>query len=481
MIRREPSHPSRSRRRDTSAARCIALLVSLVCSAANAPLLAQSSEVDALADRVFKAYTPAGPGCVVGVAQAGQVLLERAYGVADLETGTALTANSILEAGSVAKQFTAAAVTLLALDGKLRFDDDVRKHFPELPAYERPITVRMLLDHTSGLRDWGSLMGLAGWPRGSRAYTHAHVLEIIARQRALNYPPGDEYSYTNSGYNLLAMLVERVSGQSFASFSKTRLFDPLAMTRTSWRDDHRRVVPGRAKGYQPSQNGFRLDMPFENVHGNGGLLTTAGDLLRWNESLTKRTLGRALVDSLERQGVLTSGERITYAAGLVVDSYRGTPRIAHSGATAGYRAYLGRYPAQRDLSVAVLCNTYAPAGPLANGMVDGLASGLGSAPGAVTGNSNTGPSWHPALDELAAFVGEYESDEVGVRLSVVLVDGRLSLRRRPADAAALIPTRLNSFQAAGLGRVWFTREGSASPVLHIGSDRAFDVVFTPVP
>lgn len=480
MVRREQSHPSRSPRGGTRAARRIALLVLLVSWATAAPLSAQATDVGAVADRVFKAYTPAGPGCVVGVAQGGQILLERAYGLADLETGTALTANSILEAGSVAKQFTAAAVTLLALDGKLKFDDDVRKHFPELPAYERPITIRMLLDHTSGLRDWGSLMGLAGWPRGSRAYTHAHVLEIIARQRALNYPPGDQYSYTNSGYNLLAMLVERVSGQSFAAFSKARLFDPLAMTRTSWRDDYRRVVPGRAQAYQPTQSGFRLDMPFENVHGNGGLLTTAGDLLRWNESLTKRTLGRALVDSLERQGVLTSGERITYAAGLVVDTYRGTPRIAHSGATAGYRAYLGRYPAQRDLSVAVLCNTYAPAGPLTNGMVEGLASGLGAAPGPVTGNSNTGANWQPTLEELRTFVGEYESDEVGLRLSVVLTDGRLWLRRRPADVAALIPTRTNGFQAAGLGRVWFTRDGSALPLLHIGVDRAFDVVFSPV-
>lgn len=321
---------------------------------------ATQPDVGALADRVFSAYTPAGPGCTVGVAQGGRIVLERAYGLSDLESGTPLSPTSIIEAGSVSKQFTAAAVTLLALEGKLRFDDDVRKHFPELPAYERPITVRMLLDHTSGLRDWGSLMGIAGWPRGTRAYTHPHVLEIIARQRSLNYPPGDQYSYTNSGYNLLAMLVERVSGQSFPAFTKARLFDPAGMTRTSWRDDFRRVVPGRAQGYQPSPGGFRLDMPFENVFGNGGLLTTVGDLLRWNEVLTRRTLGGALVDSLERQGVLTSGERISYAAGLVVDEYRGTPRIGHSGATAGYRAYLARYPAQDHLSVAVLCNTSAP-------------------------------------------------------------------------------------------------------------------------
>ncbi|MDH5235510.1 MAG: beta-lactamase family protein, partial [Gemmatimonadota bacterium] len=345
----------------------IVALLALCSASAATPLGAQRPDVGALADRVFKAYTPSAPGCVVGVAQEGKMLLERAYGAADLETGTPLTAGSILEAGSVSKQFTASAIILLALEGKLRLDDDIRRYFPELPVYERPVTVRMLLDHTSGLRDWGSLMGIAGWPRGSRVYTHPHVLEIIARQRALNYPPGDRYSYTNSGYNLLAMLVERVSGQPFPAFTKARLFDPLGMTHTSWRDDFSRVVPGRAQAYQPSQSGFKLDMPFEDIFGNGGLLTTVGDLLKWNDALTKRTLGAALVDSLQRQGVLTSGERITYAAGLVVDTYRGTPRIGHSGSTAGYRAYLARYPAQRDLSVAVLCNTAAPAGPLTNG------------------------------------------------------------------------------------------------------------------
>jgi CubicO group peptidase (beta-lactamase class C family) len=460
----------------------LAFLASLMLAAAPAaaPLAAQQPDVGALADRVFKAYTPSVPGCVVGVAREGKVLLERAYGAADLETGTPLTAGSILEAGSVSKQFTASAVTLLALEGRLRFDDDIRAYFPELPMYERPITVRMLLDHTSGLRDWGSLMGIAGWPRGSRVYTHPHVLEIIARQRALNYPPGDQYSYTNSGYNLLAMLVERVSGQPFPAFTKARLFDPLGMTHTSWRDDFSRVVPGRAQAYQPSAAGFKLDMPFEDIFGNGGLLTTVGDLLKWNDALTRRTLGAALVDSLQRQGVLTAGEHITYAAGLVVDTYRGTPRIGHSGSTAGYRAYLARYPAQRDLSVAVLCNTAAPAGPLTNAMVDGLATGLAAPGGPPGGNSNTGPSWQPTPAELGRYVGDYESDEVGVRLSVTLTDGRLWLRRRPADAAPLIPTQASRFRANGVGNVWFTMEGTATPVLHIGVDRAFDVVFLPV-
>lgn len=442
---------------------------------------AAQADVQALADKVFAQYTSAGPGCVVGVAQGGTVLLEKGYGAADLEQRTLLTANSILEAGSVSKQFTAAAVTLLALEGKLRFEDEIQKYFPEIPRYERPITVRMLLDHTSGLRDWGDIVNMAGWPRGSRAVTHAHVLEVIARQRRTNYTPGERYSYTNSGYNLLAMLVARVSGQTFAEFTRARFFAPLGMTSTSWRDDYRRVVPGRATAYAPlgAASGWATDMPFENAHGNGGLLTTVGDLLRWNEALTKRSVGgavgSALVDSLTRTGRLTNGEAITYAAGLVVDDYRGTKQIAHSGATAGYRAYLARYPEQRDLSVAVLCNTYAAATAHAHAMVNGLASGLIAVAPTATDFPVAGTM--PRADSLAKFVGDYASDEVGVTFNVRLEQGRLVLRRAPADSWIVTRISKDGRFTAGPWQLWFTAE-RGGPVMHLGSGRAYDVVFT---
>lgn len=442
---------------------------------------ATREDVQALADKVFAQYTSATPGCVVGVAQAGAVLLEKGYGAADLEQRTTLSANSILEAGSVAKQFTAAAVTLLALDGKLRFDDEIQKYFPEIPTYDRPVTVRMLLDHTSGLRDWGDIVSMAGWPRGSRAVTHAHVLEVIARQRRTNYPPGERYSYTNSGYNLLAMLVARVSSQTFAEFTRARIFVPLGMTSTSWRDDYRRVVPGRATAYAPlgAASGWATDMPFEHAHGNGGLLTTVGDLLRWNEALTTRSIGGgvggALVDSLTRTGRLTNGESITYAAGLVVDGYRGTTQIAHSGATAGYRAYLARYPEQRDLSVAVLCNTAAAATAHAHAMVTGLATGLAGVAPSSTDFPVAGTM--PRADSLVKFVGDYTSDEVGVTFQVRLDQGRLVLRRAPADAWIVSRINKDGRFNAGPWQLWFTSEREG-PLMHLGSGRAYDVVFS---
>jgi CubicO group peptidase (beta-lactamase class C family) len=276
--------------------------------------------------------------------------------MANLEYDIPLTTESIIEAGSVAKQFTAAAILLLAQQGKLSIDDPVRKHIPELPDYGAPLTIRHLINHTSGLRDWGTVAAIEGWPRGSRVHTHDHVLDIVARQRELNFRPGSEYLYSNTGYNLMAIIVQRVSGRPFADFTRTEIFEPLGMARTSWRDDYTRVVKARATAYSPTRNGFRLNMPFENVHGNGGLLTTIEDLLRWSANFDGGHVGGpALLREQVRPGRLTSGREIEYAAGLTVSRYRGVAEVSHSGATAGYRAFLTRYP-EHGLAVAVLCN-----------------------------------------------------------------------------------------------------------------------------
>lgn len=337
------------------------------------PIAAQNAVTPDAIDRVFRAYDVSdAPGCAVGVDRVGEPLLLRAYGVAELEHGAPNRPDTRFESGSVSKQFTAAAVVLLALDGELSLDDDIRTYFPEIPDYGTPITIRHLLNHTSGLRDWGSVAGIEGWPRTTRAHDHRHVLEIIARQQALNYAPGAYYSYTNSGYNLLAMLVERVSGETFADFSRTRIFEPLGLDATEWRDDFRRLVPGRAAAYAPiGGGGFRLDMPFEHVHGNGGLITTVEDLLMWTRALAEGTLGGPdFVREMHQQGLLTSGRPIAYASGLRIDRYRGVDEVQHSGATAGYRAFLTRLP-DAGIAVAVLCNRAdANAGSLTRDVLD---------------------------------------------------------------------------------------------------------------
>jgi len=432
-----------------------------------------------LVNRVFARWdSTTGPGCAVGIDRAGQPRYTRAFGEADLEYDIPNKPSTIFEAGSISKQFTAAATVLLALDGKLKLEDDVRKYVPELPAYERPITIRHLLNHTSGLRDWGEVAALAGWPRETRVHTHDHVLDILSRQRALNYPSGDKYSYTNSGYNLLAIIVSRVSGQPFATFSRERLFKPLGLTSTQWRDDFRRIVKGRAQAYSRSSGQWELEMPFENVHGNGGLLTTVSDLLTWTAMLEHPTpQWKPLVDSLHVRGRLTNGDTISYALGLVVSDYRGVHRVEHSGATAGYRAELLRFPG-KGLAVAVLCNA-ANANPVlyASQLVDSLMPGLGPVAARPERPQADSATWKPNATDLAAYAGTYYSPDVETALEVSVAEGALTLFRRPADRFPLRPISKDTFTGFD-DRVWFTRDQSGRvTALHVAGGRAYDVVF----
>lgn len=350
----------------------IALVLSLGASA----LPAQDAQLTALADSVFSPWNSREtPGCAVGIARHGQTLLARGYGMANLETATPITAATIFESGSVAKQFTATALILLAMDGRLDLDDPVRKYLPEMPAYDRPITIRHLLTHTSGLREWSSLVAAAGWPRGQRAHTQHDLLDVVFRQKSLNYPVGEHYSYTNSGYAIAQTLVERVSGTSFAAFTQERIFRPLGMVNTQWRDDFTRIVPGRAQAYERRGNQWHLAMPFESVVGPGGLLTTVGDWLLWNEALSKSALRPGHTDSLTRRMRLNNGRQISYALGVVVQEYRGVREISHSGSTAGYSTYLARYPDHGNLSIAVLCNSaQGAAGAYTHALADRLIS-----------------------------------------------------------------------------------------------------------
>ena len=444
-------------------------------------LSAQGPDLTPLVKHIFARWdSTTAPGCAVGIDRAGKPRYTRAFGEADLENDIPNRPETVFEAGSISKQFTAAATVLLALEGKLNLEDDVRKYVPELPTYERPITIRHLLNHTSGLRDWGEIADLAGWPRGTRVHTHDDVIDILSRQRALNYPPGDKYSYTNSGFNLLAIIVSRVSGKPFATFSRERIFQPLGMTHTQWRDDFRRVVKHRAQAYSPAGRGsWQLEMPFENVYGNGGLLTTVSDLLTWTAMLERPTPAwKALVDSLHVRGRLTNGDTIEYALGLFISDYRGLHRVEHSGATAGYRADLLRFPG-RGLAVAVLCNaSNAAPTQYANAIVDSL---LGPALGPVAARPPRqrpdSVTWKPTASELADYVGTYYSPDVETTLQVSVAKDTLVLFRRAASRFALEPVSRDTFSGFD-NRVWFTRDASGRvTALHVEGGRAYDVVF----
>jgi len=364
-------------------------------------------------DAIFARYGSTTPGCAIGVERAGAAPIIRAYGSADLEHGVANGADTVFEAGSVSKQFTAASILLLARDGRLSLTDDVRKYLPELPDYGTPITLDMLLSHTSGLRDWGEVEALAGWPRGDRIYSLNDVLAIAARQKSLNYTPGAAWSYTNTGYNLLAIIVERVSGQALPAFSHDHLFVPLGMTHTQWRDDFRRILPGRAIAYAKTRTGYEQLMPFENAIGNGGLLTTVGDLLIWNRALSEGQLGSFVTTKLQQPAKLSDGRTTEYARGLFVSSYHGAAEISHGGATAGYRAWLGRYPGE-GLSIAMLCNA-SDAGALeAHGVIDLFLK-----------DQVKEPSSAPLILHPQSWAGWYRDDRSGAPMHLTLQGGVL--------------------------------------------------------
>jgi CubicO group peptidase (beta-lactamase class C family) len=425
---------------------CKRLLVVLVLApVAFAQKIALPPDAASQVQKIFARFNHTdSPGCAVGASLDGVAVLNAAYGMADLEHGVALSPDSVFEPGSVTKQFTAAAVLLLTQDGKLSLDDPARKYIPELPDYASTITIRHLLNHTSGLRDWGEVADIGGWPRGTRANSNVNVLDIATRQKALNYSPGAEYSYTNTGFNLLAILVGRVAGKSLPEFTRERIFLPLGMTSTEWRDDYQRIVHNRAIAYTQSGGIPRQEMPFENAHGNGGLLTTVSDLLRWNRNFTEMKVGGpALVQAQLQQGRLNDGRTITYAAGLEVAAYRGLREVSHSGATAGYRGWLARYPDQ-GLSVALLCNTSA-ANP---GELGHAVAGVYLA--SVLPKHAADASVQLAPADLQAKAGLYRSVRDHTTYSVDVKEGNLELERR----TVLKPSSAKSFLAGEDGAVF---------------------------
>jgi CubicO group peptidase (beta-lactamase class C family) len=443
-----------------------------------APAAAAPANLETSVDQVFAKWGSATPGCAVGVAVDGKPALAKAYGMADLEHDVKNTPDTIFEAGSVSKQFTAAAVLLLAREGKLSLDDPARKYLPELPDYGTPLTIRHMLHHQSGLRDWGSIEGIAGWPRTTREYTHDHVLDIVSRQKALNFKPGTQYSYSNTGFNLATIIVARVSGVPFADFTTERIFKPLGMTHTSWRDDHTRIVKSRAMAYSSERDGFHTEMPFENVHGNGGLLTTVGDLLKWNENFEKPVVGdAALVAQQQVPGKFSDGHEGSYAFGLMVGNYRGVLKVDHSGSTAGYRAHLSHFP-DAHTSVAVLCNVSSGnATASANAVADVyLAGRLKPAPPPIEPDFQPSPVLLPA-ETLAEYVGDYWSDEAEVLFTIALDKDQIAIKRRPATTIALSATSKDSFRGS-IGTVRFIRDANGGvKELSVGQDRVFDLRF----
>ncbi len=319
-------------------------------------------------DALFAAFSKAhSPGCSVGVIRNGNFIFRKSYGEASLELGVPLTSQSVFYMASVSKQFTAASVLLAAEQGLLTLDDRVRKFIPELPEGAHPITVRQLLHHTSGLRDFLALTYLAGDDTSALA-SPDNVLRLIARQKGLNNLPGEEFVYSNSNYFLLGLVVQRATGKTLAQFAAENIFVPLGMKHTRFYDDHSVVVPNRVAAYDRGEGGsFRVDWStIFDIVGSGGLMSNVDDLLLWDRNFYSNKLGKGtLGKELQTHGALTNGHAINYGLGLWLGEYRGLTTVEHSGGTFGYRTELLRFPEQ-NFSVALLCN-------VADADVEGLA------------------------------------------------------------------------------------------------------------
>ncbi|MEW5918666.1 MAG: serine hydrolase domain-containing protein, partial [Gemmatimonadota bacterium] len=328
------------------------LLAALVATAL--PLAAQNARVDS----VFAQYDRKdSPGCALGVFRNAQIVYSRGYGMANLELNVPITPEHVFYVGSVSKQFTAMSIALLVRDGKLSLDDEVRRHIPELSDFGRPMTIRHLVHHMSGLREKWDLFQMAG-VRDGDVITQHDVVELVRRQRELNFPSGEEHLYNNTAYDLLSTIVTRVSGKSHREFAQERIFGPLGMTHTRYVDDRYLVLPGRADAYAPRRAGGWVTANINTVEttGSGGVHSTIADLQRWDESFYSHTLGGPQLTALvQTPGTLNSGEKLSYAFGLTIDEYGGRRRVQHGGALGGYRAMLMRFP-DEHFSVAMLCN-----------------------------------------------------------------------------------------------------------------------------
>jgi len=354
--------------------RTVGLVVALCAGLA---LLAQEPADSSPADRVdevFERYDSTnGPGCAVSVIKDGEIIYKQGYGMANLDHDVPIRTDTVFHVASVSKEFTAASIALLAMEGKLSLDDPIQKHLPWLPDFGHLITIRNLVHHNSGIRDQWSLLGMSGWRYSQDLITDADVIYLLEKQRDLNFLPGDEYLYSNSGYTLMAQIVKAVSGQTLREFTTERIFEPLGMTRTHFRDNFAEIVKDQAYGYSwdSESSVYELSVTNFDTVGATSLLTTVEDMARWDRNFIDPVVGgQVFLDLIHQRGKLNNGEDQDYAFGLSHGTYRGLPTVGHGGADAGYRANFVRFPEQGYGFVALCNQAQANPGGLAREVAD---------------------------------------------------------------------------------------------------------------
>ena len=398
----------------------------------------QAARIDALFQAWDTAWTP---GVAVAVVKDGAIAYANGYGLAHLEYDIPITPSTVFHIASISKQFTTFSVLLLEAEGKLSLDDPIQQYIPELPDFGVTITLRHLAHNISGLRDQWNLLGMAGW-RLDDIISTDQVLRLLSRQKELNFQPGDEYLYSNSGFTLLAEVVARVSGQSFADFTRERIFEPLGMHNTLFYDDHEKIVKNRAYSYGIRNGNYQKRVLSYATVGATSLFTTVEDLSLWALNFDNPVVGdAAIIEKINTRGVLNDGTQIAYALGQNVGAYRNIPMISHGGADAGYRTFLARFPEQ-GMAVVVFSNDAGfTSSPMAMRVADiVLEEYFADEPEdtketQATAEASAEDAFDPTSIDLARFAGSYYSEE----LDITYV---LELRRDESGSQGLVASQL---------------------------------------
>lgn len=437
----------------------IVLLVAVPAAAQEA-----ESERDRV-DRLVADYSgPEAPGVLVAVVRGGEPVFQRAYGMANLTHGVPFTTETRTNIGSTSKQFTAFAIALLADRGALSLDDDVRRHVPELPDLGETVTLRHLLTHTSGYREFLNALAIGGWRLDQADHIDRdEILRVVQRQPALQNSPGGEWNYNNTGYALLAIVVERVTGSEFPDWMRANVFEPLGMTSTVVRANRWQIVPNSAQGYAPAGDGrFRETSDIPAAMGAGGIYTTVGDLARWVGNLRTGELGgRALMDRMTTRYVLTTGDTTDYALGLMVGRTRGLSVIQHGGADTAHRSHFLYYP-DIDAGLIVLSNHAGFAGNIPGRIAEVFfgehmeprATPAGEGPVADAPAATEADVFDPALFDPTSFdifAGRYElAIQPGFILTFRRDGDRLLTQATGQPAFEIVPTSDSTFTIVGV-------------------------------
>jgi len=423
----------------------------LSCQTNQPPTFTENQEVDAL----FKEWNfEQSPGCALAVIKDGEIIYKKGYGTADLEHDVPITPATVFYIGSVSKQFVTMSILLLVEEGKIKLDDAVQTYLPDFPTYEKEVTIRNLIHHTSGIRDYLTLWSLAG----NNYLDHIDetaVYRMITRQKELNFLPGEQYLYSNSCYFMLSMIIEKASGKSLKEYAQNNIFKPLGMQNSHFHDDYFHIIRDRAFSYFYDENRFNnLIMRFDLV-GSGGLYTSVEDLYLWDQNFYQNELGNStqkLIENMHQEGILNNGESAGYAFALVNGEYRGLKTVSHGGALAGYRAQLMRFPDQ-NFSVVILSNlaSFRPtymAQNVAEVFLEDDMEPKEEDSSSENQDDEEAESYDPG--SLEEYQGKFYSDELDVNYLLSIIDGKLSASAGNNNTWALEPRENDKFSA------WFT-------------------------